>query len=202
MTSRSRSLSVAVTQHLQLRSLTQCGSALFDGPADGAKQRFVVEGLGQELDRSRLHRPYRHGDVPVPGDEDDGEGALAFAEMLLEVEPGEVGQRHVQDQAARRRRAVARQEGSGGRVGLGMPPGGADQKLERFEDGDIVVHDEHEGGGIGAHAYHATCSAALMAARSAVSLKGLNRQSTAPCASRCGRTVLSAVAVMKTIGTS
>src|SRR6202034_3711209 len=43
-------------------------------------------------------------------------------------------------------------------------------------------------------------SAALRASSRAVSLNGLNRHSIAPCSSNRGRTVLSALAVMKMIG--
>src|SRR3712207_6690796 len=52
------------------------------------------------------------------------------------------------------------------------------------------------------HRHHAYLirSAALSASSRAASLNGLARHSTAPCARRRGRTVLSPLAVMKTIG--
>src|SRR5215831_8256196 len=40
---------------------------------DGVQEHLVPEGLGQKLYSSRFHGLYRHGNVAMAGDEDDGD---------------------------------------------------------------------------------------------------------------------------------
>src|SRR5438270_1606396 len=46
-------------------------AVLFKRDTDRIEQILVAERLGQKLDGARLHRPHRHRDVAIAGDEDD-----------------------------------------------------------------------------------------------------------------------------------
>src|SRR3546814_2680310 len=59
-----------------------CSSDLY-----GIEQGLIADRLGQKIDRAGFHRLHRHGDVAVPGQEDDGFGNTRRGQMLLEVEP-------------------------------------------------------------------------------------------------------------------
>ncbi len=159
-------------------------------------------------------------------DEDDGH-VRPVGEPSLQLETVETGQRHVQHQAARTSRARMVEKPLRGLEHLRLPTGGFQQQFQRLSHRDIVVDDEHDtfdirhgdrhgpaGGHRGAHSIRPTdddfvesgChahlpSAASTASISAVSLKGLNKQATAPAARRRGWSDLSAFPVMKTIGT-
>ncbi len=124
------------------RARVRCGCAR--APADGAQQHVVVERLGQELDGARLHRLHRHRHVAVAGDEDDRH-VRPVDDALLQIETVEVGKSDVEHQAARNRRDA---DGPGipapTRTSR-LPAGGANQQLQRFAHGDVVVDDEHDG---------------------------------------------------------
>src|SRR5512145_3462191 len=145
-----------------------------------------------------------------------------------QLEAGEPRQRHIEHQASRNGSARAGEEFLCGCERLGLPACGSDQQLQRFAHRDVVVDDKNNGRDVrhcyldrsrgdrrtpsislstdlaGAHGRHVYLirSAASRASSRAASLNGLNRHSTAPCASRRGRMVLSPLAVMKTIGIS
>src|SRR3546814_1056906 len=54
-----------------------------------------------KIDRAGFHRLHRHGDVAVPGQEDDGFGNTRRGQMLLEVEPARARHSYVEDETAR-----------------------------------------------------------------------------------------------------
>src|SRR5438045_3184181 len=70
-----------------------------DALLDRVEQILVAEGLGQELDRSALHRPDGHRNVAVSGDEDDREVDIRGGELSLKVEAASSGQPDIENKA-------------------------------------------------------------------------------------------------------
>src|SRR5262249_29176922 len=147
-----------------------------------------------------------HRDVAAPGDEDDRHVG-PIRDTLLQLEAVQVRQTHVEHEAARRCDWRMREERLRGCKHLSAPAGVLDQKLERLAYPDVVVDDEDDRFHAGDHkarslpcdhgkrcvhisppvvcasaaCYSPAGTAASSAARSACSLKGLNKTSTAPC---------------------
>src|SRR4029077_8168963 len=69
---------------------------------DGFQQFLVAEWLRQKLDCPGFHRPNRHCDVPVAGDEDDRNADTPLNQDRLKIEATTVRQTNIQDQARRR----------------------------------------------------------------------------------------------------
>ena len=136
---------VAIAQRLKLGLVAQLGGAAVDGVPDGAEKDVFGERLGQELDRAGLHGAHRHGDVAVPGDEDDRHVEPFAGDLRLQIQPAEFGQVDIEDEAAwasatrgRARKSCADAKHSG------SPSLHADQRLEGLAHGDIIVDDEHD----------------------------------------------------------
>src|SRR3984893_9998219 len=58
-------------QHCAFRLLLTSGAVAFQGELNRVQQIPIAEWFGQELDRSRLHGPHRHGDIAVASDKYD-----------------------------------------------------------------------------------------------------------------------------------
>ena len=179
--------------------LTKRHLTALDGALDGLQKHVVAEWLGQEFHCPSLHGLDGGRYVAVACDEDDRH-VRPIDDPLLEIETIEIGQRHIEHQAARNIDTRPREKLLGGRECLGLPAGVADQQLQRFAYRYIVVNDEHDWQAV-RHGQLAR-SAALIAFSRAVSLNGFNRHSTAPSSSTRGRRFASPWAVMKTIGIS
>src|SRR3546814_4390475 len=72
------------------------GNVAFDPRGYGIEQGLIADRLGQKIDRAGFHRLHRHGDVAVPGQEDDGFGNTRRGQMLLEVEPARARHSYVE----------------------------------------------------------------------------------------------------------
>jgi hypothetical protein len=72
--------------------------------------------------------------------------ALSGSAPILQVEAVEIGQREIENEAARRVDPPMREEFPGGGENLDLPAGEADQRLQRFAHRDVIIHDEHDGG--------------------------------------------------------
>ena len=105
---------------------------------------LVGERLGEKLDGAGLHRPHRRRDVPVAGDEDDGDARVHPGELALEVEPGEARHLHVDDQAARRDAVVALQELPRREEGLGLEPRRAHEVADARAHRLIIIDHTHD----------------------------------------------------------
>ena len=86
------------------------GAVLFERRADRVEQILVAERLGQELDGAGLHRPHRHRDVAIAGDEDDRQLRLGLRQLALHVETAAPREAHVEHDAAGPVRPLALQE--------------------------------------------------------------------------------------------
>src|SRR5262249_15251335 len=72
-----------------------------DGGLDRVEQVLLAERLGQEIDRTGLHRLDSHWNVGMSGQEYDRLRFATGVEVLLKIEATQSGQTHVQNQAPR-----------------------------------------------------------------------------------------------------
>jgi hypothetical protein len=132
----------------QLRDLPPglaAGSIQLHRLANRLEQILLAKRLGQELDRARLHGPDRHGNVAVPGEEDDRQGRVGAGQLALQIEPAEPGEPHVEHDAARRVGSRAAQEGLGARENLDAQPHRGEQASQGLADGLVVIDHEDDG---------------------------------------------------------
>ena len=61
------------------------------GLAHSRQQDILVHGLRQEVERTLLHRPDRHGDVAVSGEKDDGRSSPSSASRTCNPMPSNSG---------------------------------------------------------------------------------------------------------------
>ena len=73
----------------------------------GVEQLLVAEGLGQKVHGPGLHRLDAHRDIAVAGDKNNGHLYRAPGQFLLQLQPAEAWQPHIEHQAARPLRARA-----------------------------------------------------------------------------------------------
>lgn len=71
------------------------------------KKVLVTKRLWKELDRPRFHRPHRHGNVTVAGNENDWNNDIGPKQLSLQVEAAQPWQSHVKHEACRHIRALA-----------------------------------------------------------------------------------------------
>src|SRR5215469_12024162 len=69
--------------------LLACLAIVGDRSLNCVEQILSTEGLGQKLHRPCLHRLYRHGDVAMAGDEDDGNVDVRSAQFTLQIQSAE-----------------------------------------------------------------------------------------------------------------
>src|SRR5262245_19326800 len=116
-------------------------SAAAEGAVDAGDQRLVVEGLSQVLDGAGGARALLRCRVVACGDEDDRDVPPAGDEPLVELEPAEPAQVHVQDETPGRCWIRRRQEILRRRERLDAEAAGPEQPLERSQQRRIVVDD-------------------------------------------------------------
>src|SRR5207249_7421411 len=129
---------------------------------------------------------------------------------LLQVKTVEVGKRHIQNQTVRDNRARASEESLSRRKCFRQPAFEADQRFQRFAHRDVVINNEDDRYNLRcgcwfrflirarwAHIFPGSTalpiiqlapSAEVSASSKAISLNGLSRTSTAPCANARART--------------
>ena len=140
---------------------------------NGVEQLLVAEGLGQKLHGPGFHRLHGHRDIAVAGDEDNGHGHVARRQPLLQLQPAEARQPHIEHQAAGHIRARAAQELLRRREGLDPQPHRPQEVLEGLAHRRIIIDDEYQGLGV----HHATPSLPI----------GTVNCTTAPCGTLRGR---------------
>jgi len=104
----------------------------------GQHDRFL-EWFFDEVDRARLHRLNRDGDVAVPGHDNHRQADAALAQRLLDFESAHLGHAHVeQDAAGGKVHARIEQFGSRG-ISLHHETRSAQHEAGRAADGFVVV---------------------------------------------------------------
>src|SRR5580704_15823926 len=82
------------------RPLLASGAVAGDRSLNRLQQILATERFGQKLHRACLHGLYRHGNVAMAGDEDDGNVDVRFAQLALKIQSAEVRKPNIQNQAA------------------------------------------------------------------------------------------------------
>ncbi len=83
----------------QLGSLPPAFAILRDCSLDSPRQVGLTKRLGKEVDRARLHRTHRTGNVAMSGEEYDLR-VLFTSDLALEIQPVDARQVHVQNKAS------------------------------------------------------------------------------------------------------
>ena len=113
---------------------------------DGGEEPLPVDGLGQEIDRARLHRTHARRDVAMARQEDDGHRARVADESLLQLET--VDARHVEiEHETGGHIVVCRftlQKLAGRCVGMDVEVRSAQHARQRGSHGLVVVHDVYD----------------------------------------------------------
>ena len=86
------------------------GAVALNSASNGHEQLLPAERLRQESDGARFHRPDRHGNVAVTGDEDDRQLRIRLDELTLQIESAEPWQAHIEHEASRGVRTTHVQE--------------------------------------------------------------------------------------------
>ena len=85
-------------------------AVLGDGALDAVEQVLLAEWFLQEIEGAMLHGFDGHGDVAVPGHEDDRDDGATQIQLLLKLEPAHAGHADVENQAALLRGLIGRRE--------------------------------------------------------------------------------------------
>jgi hypothetical protein len=131
-----------------LRSLAPqavCFQAVcFDASIDGVEQRLLAMRLRKELDRSRLHRHDRHGNVAVAGDEDYGQKIAGFDQDFLKLESAGTRQSDVEHDASWRIGTRAVKKLLRGSEGHHRQAHRLKKILDAVTRGRVIIDDKHQ----------------------------------------------------------
>src|SRR5580658_6008743 len=64
------------------------------------EQVLILERFRKEIDRASFHRLHGHGNIAVPGDEDDGNLSICRNQLALEIETASPRHVHIEHQTA------------------------------------------------------------------------------------------------------
>src|ERR1700740_683782 len=90
----------ALLKFRYFRPLLASGAVAGDRSLNRLQQILAAERLGQKLHRACLHGLYRHRNVAMASDEDDGNVDVRFAQFALKIQSAKVRKPNVQNQAA------------------------------------------------------------------------------------------------------
>src|SRR5262245_478645 len=82
---------------LDEQDFLSAGNVLLDGGVHSVEQRLVSHRLREEVYGAQLHGLYRHGNVAMPGNENDGRRVTPGCEAGLEIEPARSRHAHVEN---------------------------------------------------------------------------------------------------------
>src|SRR5206468_2794538 len=111
----------------ELQPLCARHAITIDRVANGVEEVLLAKRLGKKLDGTRLHGADRHGNVAVPGEEDDGQRHVRVGKFLLKVEAAQPGEADVEHETS-----------------WSMPLRAAQERLSAREDfyGDSHRHEQ------------------------------------------------------------
>src|SRR5207244_13514412 len=101
---------IPATKLGKLQPLRACHAITIDRVADGVEQVLLAKRLREKLDCAGLHGPDRHGDITVPGEEDDRQRRVRVGKLLLQVEAAQSREADVEHEASWRMPSRAAQE--------------------------------------------------------------------------------------------
>jgi len=80
----------ALANFCYFRPLLASVAVAVDRSLNCVQQILSTKRLGQKLHRACLHRLYRHGNVAMAGDEDDGDVEVRFPQFALKIQSAEI----------------------------------------------------------------------------------------------------------------
>src|SRR5437588_12143108 len=112
---------------------------------DRIQQILVAKWLSQEFDRTGFHGLHRHGNMPMPGDEDDGDPDARVNQLVLKVQAVDSRESYVQNQATWTIWPFAAEEFLRRPEGLGTQAHRLQHALDGGANQVIVIDDENGG---------------------------------------------------------
>jgi hypothetical protein len=73
----------------------------------------LVDGLGQELSGPGFHGSYRRRDGAVRGEKDEGKSHLCLSQLVLKLQPTEIGEPDLKHETTRNIRPFGAEESEG-----------------------------------------------------------------------------------------
>src|ERR1700730_3749851 len=101
---------VAFSHLSELTLVLTCETVAIQCLMDGIQQVLVAEGFGQELHGTGFHGSHCHGNIRVPGDEDDGNLNADISQLALELQTVDPRESDVENEATWPIRPLAAQE--------------------------------------------------------------------------------------------
>jgi hypothetical protein len=135
----------ALSKRGQRRFFLASGTVTCKTELDRIEQVLIAERLRQKLDRSSLHGLNRHGNVAVPGDEDNRQMNVRGRKLSLEIKPTSPGQSYVEHEAGRSVRAPGLQKFRHRRQRFHLQTDRSQQAAKRLSDRRIVIDDDDGG---------------------------------------------------------
>src|SRR5262249_42235256 len=112
--------------------------------ADRVEHFLLAERFGQEIDGAGLDGLDRHGNVAVPGHEDDRDADLGLGELRLEVEAAQSRQPDVEHEAAHHLGQLVFQQVGRRPEQLDLVSNRSEQAAQRLAHGLVVVDNEYD----------------------------------------------------------
>ena len=144
MTSRSRGVRIgkAGIDRVQFGVGVASAGILLFGARNRCQQVGVVDGLGQEIDRTRPHGANAGRDVALAGQENDRPLRPSRGQRLLQLQPIETRHGDIEHRAAGNRRIVVCEKCLRRRERLDVVAPRAQQPRQSFQHAGIVVDKE------------------------------------------------------------
>src|SRR2546425_3982731 len=135
---------IPATKLGELQPLRARHATAVDRVANGIEQVLLPKRLREKLDCTGLHGSNRHGNVAVPGEEDDRQRRVGVGKRLLQVEAAHSREADVEQEASRSMPSGAAQEGRGAREDFHGQPPRREQSSEGIAKGPVIVNDEDD----------------------------------------------------------
>src|SRR5258708_23904468 len=91
---------IPATKLGELQPLRACHAITIDRVANGVEQVLLAKRLREKLDRTGFHGPDGHGNVAVPGQEDDRQRRVRVGEFLLKVKAAQTREADIKHEAS------------------------------------------------------------------------------------------------------
>jgi hypothetical protein len=118
-----------------------------DRSRDRVKERLISYRLGKEVNGARFHRPDRHRDVAMTGQENNWPRTAVRGEVLLEIQPASSGHANIEDKATRPLRKIGMQEFLRRSKATCVDSHRQQEFVKRAPDPLVIVHKSRQAGG-------------------------------------------------------
>lgn len=112
---------------------------------NGGQQVPVVKRFRQEFQRAGFHSSYRHWNITVAGNKDDGDLSRGIPHFLLKVETADSRKRYIQDETTRATRTILLEKLFRCFEAFGPQTSRFQQPLYRCTYIGVIIDDEYRG---------------------------------------------------------